>query len=153
MLVLGATFAIACAHARADQFWSATGDGVLASMRGGFALPDGLMVSFGIVRTVTIDGQVVSQTALNIPDLRNITVEQARQLGASGLQIVQNGPGNIVQLPRGAMLPGLVVQNSESNRRLQALTEITAGTNTMRALQGMNLDQTLSDALKGAVGR
>jgi hypothetical protein len=153
MLVLGAAVGIACAHVRADQFWSASADGVLASMRGGFALPDGLMVSFGIVRTVTIDGQVVSQTALNIPDLRSITVEQARQLGASGLQIVQNGPGNSVQLPQGAMLPGLVVQNSESNRRLQALTEITAGTNTLRALQGMNLNQTLSDALKGGVGR
>lgn len=153
MLVLGAAVGIACATARADQLWSASADGVLASMRGGFALPDGLMVSFGIVRTVTIDGQVVSQTALNIPDLRSITVEQARQLGASGLQIVQNGPGNSVQLPQGAMLPGLVVQNSESNRRLQALTEITAGTNTLRALQGMNLSQTLSDALKGGVGR
>ena len=155
MLLLAVAAAACSVPASADQLWTATGDGVLAKMRGGFALPDGLTVSFGIVRTVQVDGQIVSQTSLNIPDLRSITAAQAQQLGrqAAGLAIVQVGGGNTAQAPQAPVLPGLVIQNTENNRRLQAVTEITASTNSLRMLQGMNLNQTLSDALKGALGR
>lgn len=155
LVVLALASAVCAVRAHADQVWTASADGVLAQMRGGFALPDGLMVSFGIVRTVQIDGQIVSQTALQIPDLRSITVDQARQLErqAPGLAFVQNGVGNSAQLPPSAVLPGLVIQNTENNRHLQAITEITATANSLRMLQGMNLNQALSDALKGALGR
>jgi hypothetical protein len=153
-------------------------------MRGGFATPEGLLVSFGIIRTVLIDGAVVARTAIQIDDLRTITVDQARQLReqAGGFAIVQNGGGNTVnglaqgttpaQLvqfvqPAGStqagqalqptqsiqLAPGIVIQNTENNRTLQAMTEINAGTNGMRMLQGINLFQTLNDALKGALGR
>jgi hypothetical protein len=154
LLLLALASAVFAGPVRADQVWAASADGVLAQMRGGFALPDGLMVSFGIVRTVQIDGQIVSQTALQIPDLRSITVDQARQLErqAPGLAFVQNGVGNSAQLPS-AVLPGLVIQNTENNRHLQAITEITATANSLRMLQGINLHQALSDALKGALGR
>ncbi|MBK6006397.1 hypothetical protein JJB11_09865 [Ramlibacter ginsenosidimutans] len=153
--MLGLVAALAAGSACADQAWMTTGDDLLADMRGGFALPDGLMVSFGIVRTVLIDGQVVSQTALQIPDVRSITVDQARQLGQqlAGVAVVQNGTANTLQLPHPDAAPGFVIQNSENNRTLQAITEITASTNTLRTLQGMNLNRTLSDALKGALGR
>lgn len=140
--------------AAADQVWTAAPDALLADMRGGFALPGGFMVSFGIVRTVQVDGQVVSQTSLQIPDLRAITVDQARQLGqAADLMLVQTGPGNAFQPLQAPALPGIVIQNTESNRRLQALTEITATANTLRALQALNLNQVLGDALRGALGR
>jgi hypothetical protein len=145
--------AAASAHAAPAQEWLAAPDEVLARLRGGFALPD-LVVSFGIVRTVNIDGQTVVRTALNIPDVRNITTDQARQLAqqAGTLTIVQNGVGNTAGIPLGGV-PGIVIQNTQDNRQLQAITEITATTNGMRLLQSMNLNQTLADALKGALGR
>lgn len=147
--------ALACGPACAGQAWTTTGDDLLAEMRGGFALPGGLMVSFGIVRTVRIDGEVVSHTTLQIPDVRGITADQARHLGqqAAGLAVVQRGAGNVLHLPTGAVVPGIVIQNSENNRTLQAVTEITASTNTLRMLQTMNVNQTLSDALKGGLGQ
>jgi len=155
LLLLVAAMVVGGAPARADQVWTASPDDQLAQMRGGFALTGELMVSFGIVRTVLVDGQVVSQTALHIPDLRSITAEQAQQLGrqSAGLGLVQSGPGNTFEPPRVAALPGLVIQNTQNNRQLQAITEITATANSMRMLQGINFNQALSDALKGAVGR
>ena len=136
--------------AHADQVWTAAPDDVLADMRGGFALPGGLLVSFGIVRTVLVDGQVVAQTAFQIPDVRSITADQARLLGSQGLTLVQSGAGNTFQPVQPSTLTGLVIQNTQSHRQLQAITEITATANTLRMLQGLNLNQTLSDALKGA---
>jgi hypothetical protein len=155
MLLLAAAAALCGVPAGADQHWTATGDSVLAQMRGGFALANGLTVSFGIVRTVQVDGQIVSQTSLNIPDVRGITADQMQQLGrqAAGLTIVQVGAGNTAQAPQSTVLPGLLIQNTENNRQLQAVTEINASTNSLRMLQGMNLNQSLSDALKGALGR
>ena len=152
MLLLAAACSV---PAQADQVWTAVPGDVLAGMRGGFAVADGLMVSFGIVRTVLVDGQVVARTALQIPDLRGITTEQARLLGsqAAGLAIVQSGTGNSFQPTPSEALPGIVIQNTQSNRQLQAITEITATTNTLRMLQGLNTNQTLGDALRGALPR
>lgn len=137
------------------QSWTAAPDSKLDSLRGGFAVAPGLMVSFGIVRTVQIDGQVVSRTGVQLNDLRSITVDQARSLRQqmADISLVQNGRGNIAANVPVQPLPGIVIQNTENNRQLQAVTEINATTNGMRILQGMNLNQTMSDALKGAFTR
>lgn len=153
LLLLCAAATVPRGPARADQLWTTTGDALLGEMRGGFALPGGLMVSFGIVRTVLVDGQVVTRTALQIPDVRAMTVDQAQQLGsqAAGLAVVQTGAGNTFQLPQSAALPGMVIQNTQNNRHLQALTEITVTTNPLRLLQGMNFNQAVGDALQGGM--
>ena len=140
------------ASAAQSQLWTAAPDTQLEQMRGGFALAPDLMVSFGIVRTVRIDGAVVAHTALQIEDLRTITLTQARQLGDATRGItVQNGAGNTanVALP----LPAIVIQNTESNRQLQAVTEITAATNSLRMSHALQWNRTLSDALAGGIGR
>lgn len=178
---------------QAEQIWTAAPDTQLESMRGGFGPAPGLLVSFGIVRTVRVDGDIVARTAVHIDDLRSITVAQARQLSEQILStmVVQVGRGNVVNttsaatpaaapapapsvasapapvaaaapapapvpapLPALAAAPGLVIQNTDNNRHLQAVTEINASTtNGMRVLQGINFNQTLTDALKGALGR
>ena len=154
ILVTALALATAPVVLYADQMWTATSDRDLSEMRGGFALPGGLLVSFGIVRTIAVDGQVVARTALNVPDVANITADQALQLqAATRLTIVQTGAGNSVQVSQAGNTPGIVIQNTESNRHLQALTEITATANTLRALQALNLNQVLGDALRGALGR
>lgn len=135
------------------QLWTATPDATLASMRGGFATPSGLMVSFGIVRTVQIDGLVVSHTSLQIHDMQNITPQQARDLAqATSLAIVQNGAGNKANGLASLAVPGVVIQNTESNRNIQSVTVIDAATNSLGMLQGLNFNQTLNDALRGALG-
>jgi hypothetical protein len=153
-LLLAAASCACGVAARADQVWTAAPDDVLASMRGGFALDGGLLVSFGIVRTVLADGQVVARTALQIPDLGSMTGAQAQQLASqtAGLMVVQGGAGNSFQ-PLQGTLPGIVVQNTQNNRQLQAITEITATTHTLRMLQGLRLNQALGDALRGALAR
>jgi hypothetical protein len=124
--------ALACAApARADQVWTALEDTQLDALRGGFALPDGWLLSFGIERTVRVDGEVMIRSALRIPDLAHITQEQARALSQQAV----------------------VIQNTQSHRHLQATTEISVSANTLRALQGINLNQAFSDALKGAFTR
>lgn len=166
---------------QAEQIWTAAPDTQLENMRGGFGPAPGLLVSFGIVRTVRVDGDIVARTAVHIEDLRSITVTQARQLSEQILAttLVQVGSGNVVQAsapaasrpastgaaapapapapvpaPLPPVAPGLVIQNTENNRQLQAVTEIHAGTtNGLRVLQGINFNQTLTDALKGALGR
>jgi hypothetical protein len=140
------------ATASQGQLWTAAPDAQLEQMRGGFALAPDLMVSFGIVRTVRIDGAIVARTALHIEDLRTLTLTQTRQLGEATRGItVQNGAGNTanVALP----MPAIVVQNTESNRQLQAVTEITAATNSLRMSHAIQWNRTLSDALAGGIGR
>lgn len=180
-LFLAASMAMGGVHA--EQIWTAAPDTQLDSMRGGFAAAPGLLVSFGIVRTVRVDGDIVARTAVHIEDLRSITLAQARQLSEQILAttLVQVGSGNVMRtsgaaapaspvpaptvaaapapVPVPSPLPaapaaGLVIQNTENNRHLQAVTEIHAGTtNGLRVLQGINFNQTLTDALKGALGR
>jgi hypothetical protein len=191
LIVAACCLAGTATYAQQEQGWLAAPDSTLESMRGGFALAPDFMVSFGITRTVLIDGNVIARTAIQIDDLRNMTVAQAKQLTqeVGGFAVVQNGPGNTVNVPGQVaqpltgtqpagntsrttlaqptasapsvslvqptiqLIPGLVIQNTESNRHLQAVTEINAATNGMRILQGINLNQTLNDALKGALGR
>lgn len=152
-LLLAATFGVCgLASAAQGELWTAASDTQLAQMRGGFALAPDLMVSFGIVRTVRIDGAVVAHTALQIEDLRTVTLTQTRQLGEATRGItVQNGAGNTanVALP----MPAILVQNTENNRQLQAVTEVTAATNSLRMSHAIQWNRTLSDALAGGIGR
>jgi hypothetical protein len=134
-----------------DQFWLASPDDHLQDMRGGFAVAPGLVVSFGILRTVDINGAVVASTSFHIDDLRNITAAQQQQLAraAAGL-VVQNGAGNVFTVAPGA-LAALVVQNSLNNQKIRTTTQIDAVTNGMTLLKNLNITQTLNDALAAAV--
>ncbi|WP_233842027.1 hypothetical protein [Dyella sp. 2HG41-7] len=81
----------------------------LDDVRGGFDLGDGLDVSFGIERAVYVDGNLVTYTNLNIPDIAHITAQQALALaGALSTVDVQVGPGNTVN-------PSSTTQNSATS--------------------------------------
>lgn len=76
--------------------WMTVGDDTLATMRGGFDLGGGVMVSFGISRVVTVNGVVLSSTSFQLPDLGRVTAAQIaafeRYLGSTS--VVQVGNGN-----------------------------------------------------------
>lgn len=136
--------------------WPVASDAELDALRGGFDSGDHLAVSFGLVRSVSINGELVSETRFVLPDLAHVTAEQAQVVSAAlgSAQIVQNGLGN--QLDRQSDLAqhalATVVQNSLNNQAIRTLTVIDAGVNSLGLLQSLNTQGTLRDALIGALG-
>lgn len=135
-----------------DQFWAAAADDHLDGMRGGFAPAPGLVVSFGIVRTVELNGAVVASTSFQINDLRSISAAQGQQLAqAAAAMVVQKGLGNAVTLNGHGVLPITIVQNTLNDQKIRTITQIDAVTNGMSLLKGMNTLGTLTDALSAAI--
>ncbi len=139
---------------RPDE-WVAVSDQQLDTQRGGFDAGSGLAVSFGIIRTVMVNGDLVSKTSFNLPDVTKITSEQARLASAaiadSGL--VQIGPKNFVDAGVSSSLAtGTLIQNSLNDQQIQTLTIINTGVNSLGLLKAINTQTVLNDALLGAVG-
>jgi hypothetical protein len=78
------------------QVWQSVSDATLDSQRGGFFFGGGLDVSFGITRSVFINGELVTETVLNISRINDITPAWAARLREElqSITLVQNGPGN-----------------------------------------------------------
>jgi hypothetical protein len=124
----------------------------LDNMRGGFDLPSGLMVSFGISRAAYVNGNLVAQTSFNIPDIATMTTQQAQMLAnANTGALVQVGPGNSVQPSALPGLTGALIQNTLSGQKIQGLTTINTSVNSLGAFTAMNFLSTLNNALNSAV--
>ena len=132
--------------------WLAMSDSQLDEMRGGFSVQPGVMVSFGIMRTVQRNGVLVSSSGFQITDLRSITGAQAERLSkqTAGVSLVHNGAGNTFTTPFQAGIPAVVVQNTLNVQPIQSVTEINAVSSGQSILKGINLNQTLNDALGAA---
>lgn len=132
--------------------WTAASNEQLDTLRGGFETPSGMTVSFGLVRTVSINGDVVNRTSFNLPDVSKITAEQAHAVSTAMAQtrLVQNGAGNFsLQQP---LAGGTLVQNSLNDQTIQTLTVINAGVNSLGLFKSINLQGAFRDALFGAIG-
>lgn len=143
--------------------WMTVGDATLESMRGGFDLGGGLMVSFGISRAITVNGVLLAATTFNIPDVARITAVQAaaleRQMNSTNL--VQVGPNNSVvaassvagaaagaaAAPTSLPAAATVVQNTLDNQLIQTRTLIDTTTNAMSLAKSINAAGALRDAL------
>ena len=141
-------------HDAKDQWLAAVSDTNLDQMRGGFDTGSGLLVSFGIQRAVYINGNLVTTTSFNIPDVSKVTSTEAAMLGSTigTTNVVQNGPGNTIQ--PGALsqaVAATVIQNSLNNQNIQNLTIIDTTTNSLGMLKSMNSQSTLRDALSNSV--
>jgi len=158
LVALGSTLAPAAragdAGANEGQVWMSVADAQLDELRGGFDVGSGLMVSFGITRAVYINGELTTQTTLNLGQLDQITAVQAGALGAqlAALNIVQNGPGNTVESQAGGLALGTIIQNSLNNQHIANMTVIDARTNSMEMIKGLNTLSTLNDSLSHAIG-
>lgn len=117
----------------------------LAGMRGGFQLPNGIQLSFGVERVVYVNNQMVASTRVVIPDVARMTSAQATALREfqDGM-VVQVGDGNRVSAGAHG---GLVVQNSLDGQSIRAVTRLDVGVDTLGAFQALNTQQTLHDAL------
>ncbi len=124
----------------------------LDGIRGGFQLPGGPLLAFGIERLVHVNGALVAQSSVRIPDIANITPEQARALADfnRGL-IVQTGEGN--RVVTGAGGGALVIQNSLDDQRINAVTRLDVSVDTLGIYKALNFNDALVDAQMGALGR
>ncbi|ALL69015.1 putative lipoprotein [Paraburkholderia caribensis MBA4] len=140
-----------------DPNWSskttvAISEEKLDSMRGGFDVANGLKVSFGVSRMAVVNGNLVTQTSFNIPDLSNMTTQQAQALASANIgSLLQNGGGNIAQQGAVQGLSGAVIQNTLSNQNIQTLTTINASVNSLGLFKSMNLGATLNNALMNSI--
>ena len=154
--------------AAAGELWQSVGDRRLDSMRGGFNLGGGLEVSFGITRSVYINGELITQTTLNLDRVADLSPAFAAQL--QSLRLVQNGPGNTfvsapvpavsdpgVSAPTTSVIagtaPGTFIQNSLDNQQILHQTIINASSNGLGLLRSVSLHDTLSDAIRQSIGQ
>jgi hypothetical protein len=131
--------------------WQPVDPGRLAQMRGGFQMPSGMMLSFGIERAVFVNGELTARIAVQIPDVARITPEQAQALADfnRGL-VVQIGDGN--RFDPAQVAGGLVIQNTLDDQDIRTLTRIDVGVDTLGAYQSLNASGALADALIRAPG-
>ena len=134
--------------------WQPVGDAVLAEARGGFELDSGLVMSLGIERVVAINGDVVSSSTFNIPDVSKLSAEQAGNASVtlSSLNLLQNGAGNSFQATLPQTVGATVVQNSLNDQVLASRTVINASVNSLELLKTINFQDSLRTALSNSVG-
>lgn len=161
----------ACAAGHAAEFPvdHAVPDAQLDTIRGGFDFGNNLLASFALERTVLVNGVQALRTTISIPDVANITSQQASQL-QSALQTTVVSVGNnsvssavpatspqvssAAQVPVVATAtipastsPGLIIQNSLDNQAITATTTIDASVNTARMIQNMRVAESVNDAV------
>jgi hypothetical protein len=134
--------------------WIPASNDQLDKARGGFNLDTGLNVSFGIIRTVTINGDLVSRTNFDLPDITRISPDQARLVNAalSETGLIQSGTGNFIDPGVASGLNGgTVIQNSLNDQQIQTLTVINTGVNSLGLLKSINTQGVLTDSLLRSV--
>src|SRR4051812_35596289 len=92
----------ACATTQAADFPinHAVPDATLDTIRGGFDFGDNLVASFALQRTVLINGMEAMQTTVSVPNIANITAQQAAQLQNALQTTVINVGGNTLSTPQ-----------------------------------------------------
>ncbi|WP_156895524.1 hypothetical protein [Massilia putida] len=116
---------------------AAVAPAVLDGCRGGFTTTSGLVVSLGIERIVTVDGQVAARSELRLGDLGGLVG------GTSHLSA--QAAGQLAQLTGGT-----VVQNGLNDRTISTATIIQASVGTQGLMQAMHFQTTLANALNAA---
>jgi hypothetical protein len=125
--------------------WIAVPLSRLDRLRGGFDLPSGLVMHFGIERVVYVNGQLSSVSRLNYAAGSGIGGDVA---DFHDTLLVQVGGGNTFA---GTGRGGVVIQNSLDNQRIQVATSVDASVGTLDLFRSINQQAALQSALQGAV--
>ncbi len=134
--------------------WTAVDDAQLEQTRGGYDLGNGLTVSLGVERLVSINGTVVANTSFAIADVTKLSAAEAQMASdALAAVVVQNGAGNAID-PAPAMqgLGALLIQNSVNDQAIRSQTTISTTVANLAMLKAVNFESMLRDSLSGAVG-
>lgn len=160
LVAASAALACQCYAGPAGQPFSAAGfaadnavaPAALDELRGGFIDTNGLAVSLGIDRIVTVNGNVAATSSINFGDLGSLAAGRSvlSTDAANQLSLLQNGNGTLnVQFGPSAF-GGTVIQNSLNNQLINNATIINASVDARGMLQAMNFGQTLSNAINSA---
>lgn len=154
LLVAACPYAAVSAEAVGDALgpeWIAVAPEQLDRMRGGFDLPSGLSLSFGIERLVYVNGALVATASVNIADVARMTPAEAQALASVQRgTVVQIGGGNTFTPSSG--LDGVVIQNVLDGQDIRSLTTLNVGVGTLGMFQDLNAHAALQDALQMAPG-
>lgn len=133
--------------------FNAVDSDTLDEARGGFLAGDGLMVSLGLERLVSINGSVVERTELQLGDIGKLARGEARlSTEAVGeLRLIQNGDVRTMAADAQNLLGGTIIQNSLNDQLIRNQTSINATVNTAGMLRALNFGTSLNNALSTAV--
>ncbi len=126
----------------------------LDEARGGFLVADGLLVTLGIERMVTINGDVVERSELQLGDIGKLA--QGNGLVSSAalgeLRLIQNGVASALRGDANtSLLGGTIIQNTLNDQLINNQTTINATVNTAGMLRALNFAEGLNNALSTAV--
>jgi 3-phosphoglycerate kinase len=122
-------------------------DDTLDEVRGGFEMPTELHASMTLERSAYLNGERVFNRSVTIPDIGNITAEQAAALAeTAGTIVIQNGPNNAFNVPD--LGPAsTVIQNTLNDQHLVTLTTLSVEVNSLAAFRELNFQDGLRDSL------
>jgi hypothetical protein len=132
-----ASMLLACAaaagHADPTDGWNAVDDRQLDQARGGFDPGNGMLVSLGVERLVSINGTVVANTHFSIPDMTQLNAAEAQMASDT--------------------LAAVLVQNSLNDQVIRTQTTINTTVANLALLKAVNFESSLRNALNSAVGK
>ncbi|QNK02002.1 hypothetical protein [Dyella telluris] len=129
--------------------WVPVSEQTLDETRGGFDVGNGLMASFGINRAVYVNGNLVTQTSFNVPDIARMTTTQASAMSSAlnAMSITQIGPNNTFDPSSlGQTSAGAVIQNTLNNQNIQSVTTLNTSVNSLNAFRSANFQDALQQA-------
>ena len=95
-------------------------------IRGGFDFGDNLRASFALERTVLINGMEAMRTTISVPDIANITAQQAAQLQSALQTTVINVGNNSVNAPALAPANAAQANAAQANAAAQSAASVPA---------------------------
>ena len=135
--------------------WMPVSAEALDEARGGYDLGNGLMASFGIDRAVYVNGNLVTSTSFNVPDIAHMTTAQATamQSALNTVTVTQVGPNNTFDPSSiGQNAGATVIQNTLNGQHIQSITTINTSVNTLNAFRQANFQDALQQAQLQAIG-
>lgn len=135
-----------------QQSWAPVDSARLGQARGGFSTPGGLELSLGIERIVSLNGDVVSRSTIQIADVRGMSADHAKAVNEafSSVSLVQNGARNSID--PGSMAPGTFVQNTLNDQMIGTRTVITTTVNSAALMKELNFMSSVREASVNALG-
>ncbi|THF63378.1 hypothetical protein [Pseudothauera rhizosphaerae] len=127
--------------------------GAMDTLRGGFEMPGGLKVSFGVERLVYINGELASATRLTVADLGKLTGGSVNAAGlpalGSTVAVIQNGPNNtLIGNAVSSSALATVIQNSLNNQHIRTVTTIDVTANSLEMMRAQRLGESMRDVLR-----
>jgi hypothetical protein len=155
LLSLSLSFSKQAAGAEPEPFEvaRAVDSATLERARGGFIGPDGLIVTLGLERLVTLNGNVIERSRIDLGDLGKLMRGEAQMApeALGQLRLIQNGSVRTLAGAGPGLLGGTLIQNTLNDQTIGNQTAINATVNTAGMLRALNFGTSLNNALTTAV--